>query len=226
MVKSGSIDIVDDDQKLVRTIHQGGHFGERALMEDRHWRYNALAREPSTLVSLGEHVFRQLIAGCGDISELLTQTAATYASAEEIDQVMERIPKAVRSRIATELMSSTMCSLRHDQTISNALDLLQSEPHSTYPVLNDDGSALGVLRRGQLYDLLKGDDVSMNTALSKILLSHPPEVTPGMAADEVLEKLIRSSKTKALVIDENQKLVGIISLFDLLEAKPERTDLI
>lgn len=226
MVKEGSIDIVDDQQNLVRTIQHGGHFGERALLEDRRWRYNAIAREPSTLVSLGEHVFRQLVAGCGDISELLTQTAATYASAEEIDHVLERIPKSVRSRTAAELMSSTMCSLRDDQTIADALDLLQREPHSTYPVMRENGTALGVLRRGLLYDLLKGDDVSMRTPLSKVPLSHPPEVPPDMAADKVLEKLIRSSKTKALVVADEQKLVGIISLVDLLEARPERTDLI
>lgn len=226
MVKSGSIDIVDNSQQLVRTIQQGGHFGERALMEDRRWRYNAVARESSTLVSLGEHVFRQLIAGCGDISDLLTQTAATYASAEQIDHVLKRMPKSVRSRTAAELMSSTICSLRQDQTIADALDLLQHEPHSTYPVMKEDGSALGVLRRGLLYDLLKGDDVSMKTPLSKVPLSHPPEVTPDLAADKVLEKLIRSSKTKALVVDAEHKLVGIVSMFDLLEAKPERTNLI
>ena len=226
MVKGGSIDIVDDERKLVRTIQHGGHFGERALMEDRRWRYNAVAREPSTLVSLGEHVFRQLIAGCGDISELLTQTAATYASVEQIDQVMERIPESVRSRTADELMASKICSLRHDQTVSEALDLLQREPHSTYPVMDDNGSAIGVLRRGQLYDLLKGDDVSMSTPLGKIPLSYPPKVEPKMSAHEVLEKLIRSSKTKALVVGDDQKLAGIISLVDLLEAPRERADLI
>lgn len=217
MVKSGSIDITDDTRGLIRTIKAGGHFGERALLEDRRWRYNAIASEPSTLVSLGDHIFRQLVAGCGDISELLTQSAATYASQDQIDHVMERIPINVRNRSVGDLMTSEVCSLVDSQTVDQALELLRTQPHSTYPVLKENGEILGVLRRGQFYDLLKGDTVTMTTALRDIPLSQPPRVTPAMPVPEALETLIRSSKTKALVVDESLKLVGILSLVDMLE---------
>jgi len=217
MVKSGSIDITDNNHGLIRTINSGGHFGERALLEDHRWRYNAVAAEPSTLVSLGEHIFRQLVAGCGDISEVLTQSAATYASREEIDHVMERIPIDVRNRSVGDLMATDICSLSERQTVEHALDLLRSEPHSTYPVLKENGQVLGVLRRGQFYDLLKGDTVTMTTLLRDVPLSQPPRVTPSMPVPKALETLIRSSKTKALVLDGNQKLTGILSLVDLLE---------
>lgn len=57
VVKSGRIELRDAQGKVVREFGPGEPFGQRALGEDRRWRYSAVAAEPSTLVSLSVRIF-------------------------------------------------------------------------------------------------------------------------------------------------------------------------
>lgn len=216
-VKVGAIDIVDDEGGIVRTITEGDHFGERALLEDRLWRYNAVARESSTLVALGDSVFRQLVAGSTDISRLFTDTAAAYATSEEINTVAARIPAELRGKTALDLMATEISVLTEGQNLGEAMELFREEPHSTYPVVDASGGKLvGVLRRSTVYDLLKRDTYSAATNLGDIRLTSLPTALPESLAGELLEKMIRSGTSKTLIIDSEDKLLGIIALVDLL----------
>ncbi len=219
VVKSGSIDIVDGaTRRLIRRIPEGGHFGERALMEDRIWRYTAIAKEPSTLVALGASVFNQLIASCGDIANLLRQTAATYASQQEIDTVVERLPETARGRTAQDFMVTEVTVLRTNHTVGHAMAELREHPHSTYPVTDEEGHIAGVLKRSQVYRLLRQDAAHATTTLADVPLSALPIVGPTLSAADLMEKLIRHSATKALISSDGKTLDGIVALVDLLSA--------
>ena len=216
-VKSGSINVLDDEGDVIRTIQQGDHFGERALLEDHIWRYNAVANETSTLVALGENVFRQMVAGSTGISQLFETTAKAYATSEEISSVVARVPEERRGKKASEMMQTNICSLQSDKTLGDTIDLLWEDPHSTYPVIEPGTVKLvGVLRRSTVYEFLKSDTYSPKAKLADITFSSLPTASPDMSVAELLEQLIRAGASKTLIVDVDDKLLGIVALVDLL----------
>ena len=76
IVKSGLIDLRNPDGTLARSVGPGDHFGERALLGDRIWRFTAVAAERSTLVALGAKVFDTITRADTSIRDLLGKTAS------------------------------------------------------------------------------------------------------------------------------------------------------
>ncbi len=79
IVKCGCVEIRDAGGRVVRTLVNGEHFGERALLEDRLWRYGAVAVEPTELVSMPAQVFDRLQASEA-FHELVESSRAKYAA--------------------------------------------------------------------------------------------------------------------------------------------------
>ena len=93
IVKSGSVDLLHPDGSLARTIGLGDHFGERALLHDRIWRFTAVASEGTTLVSLGAKVFDTITRADKSIRELLLNTASKLPpSAAEVAASAPPVP--------------------------------------------------------------------------------------------------------------------------------------
>src|SRR5581483_304610 len=59
IVKKGRVDLMDE-HGIVKSLSDGEHFGERALMQDKIWRFNAVASEPTTLVSIDAKSFEAI----------------------------------------------------------------------------------------------------------------------------------------------------------------------
>ncbi|MEA3212837.1 MAG: hypothetical protein QOE70_5894 [Chthoniobacter sp.] len=76
IVKSGKIDLLNPDGSLSRCVLPGDHFGERALLHDRIWRFSAVAAEGTVLVALGASVFDTLVRADTSIRDLLLRTAS------------------------------------------------------------------------------------------------------------------------------------------------------
>jgi NADH dehydrogenase len=215
-VKSGRVDIVDRDGQVVKSAGRGDHFGERALLEDRVWHFDAIAREQTELVAIEARTFDKMV-GCMEVLErLFTRSARQYAMPEEVDRAVARLPEGVRSARASEIMTRDVATLPADASISAALDLFQARQHSLYPVLDASGRVLGALRRKALYDWLAQHDLEKNHTLREVPLSPLLRVKPDTTAAEILEDLIRNGATKAAVTSEGGTLAGIVSLYDLV----------
>lgn len=76
VIKSGSIELRDGSGAVVRTIGAGEHFGRRALMEDRQWRYSAIAAEATSLVVLSARMFDAFTRSCGSVPDRLASLSA------------------------------------------------------------------------------------------------------------------------------------------------------
>ena len=219
MIKSGQINIIDDEGEVIRSLGPGQHFGERALMDDHIWRFNAVAKDDAVLVSLGSKVFDTLIYASGAIGKLLQSSARTYKSEESIDEITGNIPPAIRGKKATELMRHSVSALRDTMTIREALDYMQQYRHSTYPVLTIGGKILGAIRRGDMLEWIKTNPIEEASLLTEIPYSPHLIIPPHFESEEVLEKLIRESATKAFIADKDEVLQGIITLVDLINYK-------
>lgn len=214
-VKEGRVDITDENGELVKSVGAGGHFGERALLEDHIWRYDATAKEPTTLVALSERTFQKLTV-IGSLRRILLRTADTYDTSEEIGSVLAKLPSRCRHGTAGDIMVRDVASLREDADLQATVDLFQRERHSSYPVVDASGCVTGLLRRADCLEWLKHHAMDSAVAVRDLPVKRVLFVAPEMPLPEVFETLIRTGASKAVVVDGAKKLLGMVTLYDLL----------
>ena len=219
-VKSGRVDITDESGGIVRSATAGHHFGERALLEDHTWRYDATAKEPTELVAISDRTFQKLTL-IDSFRKLLLRTADTYDTPQEIEHVLAKLPQRCRSGTAADLMTRDLTTLREAMPLHEVLDLFQKERHSSYPVLDADGCVTGLLRRADCLEWLKHNPLDSTVTVHDLPVKRALLITPEMPLTEVFETLIRTGASKGLVTDADRKLLGMLTLFDLLSPAPE-----
>ncbi len=215
-VKEGRVNITDDKGEVVKSAAKGDHFGERALLGDRIWRFTATAVEPSTLVAISARTFDKLVSSIGSLSKLFKRTAETYDRPQDIEHVLEKLPQRCRSGVASDLMITDVATLREDGLLQEALDLFQKEKHSTYPVVDAAGHVRGLLRRGECYEWLKHHVMDVKLRIRDLSLHQPLYILPDMPLPDVFETLIRTGASKAVIAGPDRKLLGMLTLYDLL----------
>jgi CBS domain containing-hemolysin-like protein len=105
-----------------------------------------------------------------------------------------------------------------DQSVDEAIDQLNgaNRSHTRFPLCDTDGdldTALGIIHAK---DLLRASGRDGEASLRD--LARPLRRVPdGVLLDELLESLRRDRQHLALVVDEHDKAVGIITLEDVLE---------
>jgi NADH:ubiquinone reductase (H+-translocating) len=114
------------------------------------------------------------------------------------------------------VMTRELATLSADMGLNAAIDEFQNHPHSTYPVLDSDGQVLGLLRRATAYEWLKNHGLDCDHKIRELPLARPFKVKPDAAMPTIVEEFMHEGATKALVMDEHDKLVGMITVFDLL----------
>lgn len=215
-VRSGRINITDDKGEVVKSATKGDHFGERALLGDRIWRFDATAVEPTTLVAISARTFDKLVTSIGSLGDMFKRTADTYDRPQDIEHVLAKLPQRCRSGTAQDLMMQHVSTLRDDSLIQDALNLFQKDRHSAYPVICGSGIVLGLLRRKDCYDWLKHHVLDPKLRVRDLPLHKPLFIAPDMPLPEVFETLIRTGASKAVVSGADRKLLGLLTLYDLL----------
>lgn len=216
-VKKGRVDIMDASGQLVKSAGPGEHFGERALLSDGIWRFDAIAREPSELVAIDGGTFKTLVKSIGSLDTLFRSTAQQYHLPEEIAQTVNAVSAVTRQGTAAEVMTKAVIALPSTLCVQDAITEFQAHPHSTYPVTDTEGRVTGLLRRSQAYEWLKNHGLTCRHTLSELPLAKPFCVPATMPVPVLIETLMRSGVSKALVVDDAQHLLGIVTLFDLLK---------
>jgi NADH dehydrogenase len=215
-VKSGCVKITDARGEVVKDARKGDHFGERALLGDRIWRFNATAAEPTTLVAISARTFDKLVTSIGSLNKLFTRTAEIYDRPEEIARVLTKLPHRCRSGHAADLMVKDVAVLREDAGLQDALELFAKDRHSTYPVLDAEGHVKGLLRRADCYEWLKHHALDTSLRVRDLPVKKAMLVRPETPLPEVFETLIRTGASKAVVCDASHKLAGMLTLYDLM----------
>lgn len=215
IVKKGRIDLLDANG-VVKTLAPGEHFGERALLSDKIWRFNAVAAEPSTLVALDGKVFAAISRASSSIQHFFEHSANQYLTRQQVQSLVDSIPPAVRALRVEDVMSKTPVTLRADQTLAAALGIVAEHPYNSFPLLDPAGKTLGVISQNQIYDAIKNGEPAATGTLEKIAPLTLPTLLPQTPVSEALERFLRSGKHKLLVLDEAGKLCGILTPVDLL----------
>ncbi len=217
IVKQGAIELLDQ-QGVIDTIHEGEYFGERALLEKDSRAFDARAASASTLIALPAGIFHQIVRGAGSLARLLKKSAAKHQSREVLQTLLNKMPAAARTQYARDLMKTSIFTLTLDMTCAEIIRVLKTQPHGSYPVVDSQSIIQGLLNRDDFYDILKSRPEALDIPVRKLPLASPVTVTEDLPGEEVMRRLIRSGKHKALVADQNGKLKGVITVVDLMPA--------
>lgn len=215
-VKKGCVEITDAQGQLVKSAVAGEHFGERALMGDGIWRFDATAKESSELVAIDGGTFKTLVKSIGSLEALFKSTAQQYHLPEEIQKTVDAISEATRQATAADVMTKNVASLEASISVQKAVEEFQAHPHSTYPV-TEGGKVIGLLRRSVAYDWLKHHGLTCQDPLNALPLTTPFCVHADMPVPELVQTLMRTGVSKAVVVDAENHLLGIVTVFDLLK---------
>lgn len=216
MVKSGSIEIREPEGALIKTINPGGHFGERALLNDKIWKFDAIAKTDAHLIALNTASFQKLVDSSGTFSRILQKTAQTYQSQAEIDQILSGLPSRLRKDPVHTLMIPDPVTIPANGLVDNIVPILQNQCHSSYPVVDQNNKVTGVLRRTDFYNWLQNHEHRPDDTIETCPLLSPVFVHPEESLETLFERMIHAGMSKAVVIDSSQTFLGFITLSDLI----------
>jgi NADH dehydrogenase len=215
VVKAGRIELHDGDGPIM-SIGPGEHFGERALLHDRKWRFTAVAAETTTLVALEASVFQAISSASVSLHEFFEHSSQQYLSRQQVESIKKTLPEAILKLKVSEVMAKTAISLCSTDTIAQALSTIVKHPFNSFPLLDEKGALLGIITQSQIYDALKDGAITRESTIAKLTPSAIPTVQAGTLISDALETLMRSSRNKCLVIDSAGKLQGVLTPVDLL----------
>jgi NADH dehydrogenase len=219
MVKQGKIDLLDENG-IVKSLGPGEHFGERALLNDKIWRFKAVAAETSTLVSLEGSAFETISSASESIRAFFQHSAAQYTTREQIERMLGGLSDSVRALNAAQVMKVPL-TVTPDLTVEAAMDLLVQHSYTSLPLIDADGKPLGLVNQNRLFDAIEAGDIHGATLLKDFTPLTFATVLPETPVPEVVERFCRSGRRKLLVVDGSGKLAGVVTPVDLMAKSGE-----
>ena len=219
-VKEGVIEI-RDGERIVKAVRAGDYFGERALLEDRIWRYRAVAAEQSSLVGLGINEFFEIVSGSNALKRLFSRSAAAYLSQEDMAAMKSQLGESVLRCRVGDLMNRSVDAISPGDSVGEVLRLFRSHRHGSYPVVDSNHKVLGVIKRDDVYDFLKSDHGSESANIQDIPFGELPTTSEETPCAELADLFVRSGRNKIMVTDDEGRLQGLVTVMDLM-AGPEK----
>jgi len=129
---------------------------------------------------------------------------------------------------AAQLMTDNPRTIRVDDTLADALELLQSMAVRHLPVVDEHGDLVGMLSDRDVAALARsfteGEDATRTiaqragTRVAAVMSADPVCVDPDADAAEVIERMLENRIGAVPVVDGDGTVVGIISYIDVLRA--------
>jgi NADH:ubiquinone reductase (H+-translocating) len=215
VVKKGRVALNDGDGPIM-SINQGEHFGERALLHDGKWLFNAVAAEETTLVALEAKVFQAISSASTTLHDFFEHSSQQYISRQQLETIKARVPQSLLNMKIRDVMSKSPVCFCTTDSIAKALSLIVAHPYNSFPLQDEKGTLLGVITQSHVYDALKDGAITRESTVEKLTPLAMPTVLGDTLVSDGIEKLMRSGRNKCLVVDESGKIQGILTPIDLL----------
>jgi len=124
---------------------------------------------------------------------------------------------AVKLKVS-DYMTRNVYTLRPDNTIADAIELIKNTGHDSFPVVDENMKVIGYV---SAVDLL---GVDPNVKISKVMSKQLYVAREFMDLRDAARVMFRTGHSKLPVVDESDRLVGIISNADVIRSQIERAD--
>ena len=122
-----------------------------------------------------------------------------------------------------EVMRTNIVALPDETTLEEARELIRpAKRHGQhlFPLIDSERHVLGVFSRNQLL----ADDSDASKRLSEIVSAIPEFAHPDEPLRAVVYRMADTGYTRFPVVDESTKLIGMIALHDLLQARSKNLE--
>ncbi len=147
----------------------------------------------------------------------------------------ESLINQLGTRYISEIMTTPVVTIQADKLLADAVELMENKRLKRLPVTDGEGSLVGMLSRIDIFRTVMREAPDWNAfKAQKIEVQHLKQVKdilrrdtqtvfPETTLDEVIRIIDRNDIQRVAVIDQKEKLVGLISDRDLLRYfKPEQ----
>lgn len=110
-----------------------------------------------------------------------------------------------------DLMATRVITAQPHHTVQHVRDLMRSNKIHSVPIVGPDDEPVGIVTSSDLVD-----DLKAGTPISTVMTSGVYKV-PAYNDVRVAARIMRKHRIHHVVVTHEQKLVGIISSFDLLK---------
>ncbi len=117
-----------------------------------------------------------------------------------------------------DYMTKNVFTLSPEDTIEEAINLIHKTGHDGFPVVDDSGKVVGYISS---LDLLKKEP---KKKIRDIMSRHLYVARDYMDLRDIARVMFRTGHSKLPVVDDDGKLVGIISNADVIRSQIERAD--
>lgn len=114
-------------------------------------------------------------------------------------------------------MSRQVLALQPGQSLKDALNLFEARMISGAPVVEADGTVVGVLSRSDLLSSMARQDDFEATQVCERMTPFVFHARPEQTAVQLLEMMTTSRIHRVVVVDESNRPVGIVTTLDLLQ---------
>jgi len=152
------------------------------------------------------------------------QAAAAFLPERKAAQVQEELLRVLEEmvlpmRTAAEIMSTRLHTISPEATLAEAAEVMARYGHGGLPVTDSLGRLVGLFTRRDLDRALHhGLEAS---PVSTYMWKGPVTIPADMPVERVRQTLMEHDVGRLLVVDEERRLVGIITRTDLLKLWPE-----
>jgi len=102
--------------------------------------------------------------------------------------------------------------------VKEALFEITAKKLGAVNVINEEGVLVGIITDGDLRRHLEQDAMLLEREVSRVMTKEPKTILPGRLAAQALKMMEDKSITVLPVVEENQKVIGMIHLHDILKA--------
>ena len=116
-----------------------------------------------------------------------------------------------------EIMSEQLETINFSNTAQESAIKMSDRNVSSLVVLDDNGKAIGIITERDLVRRVCTRDVPSNSVnVEKVISSPVKNVSPETSVDEVADVMVSNKVRHVVIVDRNQKPVGIISATDIV----------
>ncbi|MEZ0319199.1 MAG: CBS domain-containing protein [Pyrobaculum sp.] len=112
------------------------------------------------------------------------------------------------------IMTPNPVTARPNETVSNFLRLFVEKKYRGVPVVDEAGSPVGLLTASKVMEALS--NCKLNAKVGELMIPNPPIVHEDEDIHEVLRTMVTSGLGRVLVVNSEERLVGIVTRTDVL----------
>lgn len=212
VIRSGAVDILDNEGTLLDRREAGRSFGYSTLMGDGTLRYEMVAVEDTLLLSIPREVFLGVAERNPDFARFFSSQSKRMSAAA--DSLRGDGSNDILRTKLSDFMIKNPAMVAPDATIQQAAARMQELNVSSLLISHED-QLEGILTDRDLRKKVVAVDLSVHLPVTEIMTRNPRTATSDSQAFEAMMIMSELGIHHLPVVDEG-KLVGIVSSPDIM----------